>query len=123
MSAAQDMLARMRAGRSHWVDLGDGLAVQVTRPTIAQASGFFVDAGFSMTPEQAGAYVTDWRGFTPAVLLGPALGAGDVAVPFDSALWAEWSADQPGAAKLVTQKVVDIVAEFFKAQSDAAKNL
>lgn len=95
---------RLRAARRRWIDVGNGLEVQILRPQDDISDEFFPDA---MTPAQrvmaiAQRYVDDWRGMTEERLL-PWVG-GDANVPFDPDVWREWLPDH-----------LDVAAQVFDA--------
>lgn len=96
MSEHQALIAQLRAARESWVDLGGGKAVRIRRPAEAEFSALVHTVGgvrqLRIELAEVCRYVTGWRGFTEADLLGAGIGNSDV-LPFDAEVWAEVVAD------------------------------
>lgn len=118
-----DLIARMDAQRSQWVDLPGGKRVLVRRPLEADFRTLPLDPDtplYAWRPAVA-EFVADWEGFTEADLLGAAIGASD-AVPFSEALWERVLADRNAYLEPVVNAIVRAVSEYAQAQALTAKN-
>lgn len=128
-SAGSVLLAQLRQQREFWVELDDrqhaGLAVKLRRPTESEMSGFTRQDGqqWTLTCDLAAVQrqAVDWRGFTEAVVLGPAIGAADV-VPFHTELWSELVADRGDWAQACRQALIDRIAQHLEQQVADRKN-
>lgn len=121
MSAA--LIAQMRAKRTTWLDLGDGVAVAIMRPTEAQMAPYirplFIDGKTVQDAALSTQYVTDWRGVTEATLLGDSIGS-TTPVQFVPELWAEVVADHAAWGAAVAQAVVDAMQAHLVAKTTSA---
>lgn len=119
------LIAALRSAREKWVDVAPGKAVKIRRPTEAEFPAFVrvVDGKRSLSVElhHVQQYVTDWRGFTEADLLGATVGVAD-AVPFDAALWAEVVADHLEWLKPAAQALLAAITQHVDLEDAAAKN-
>lgn len=117
MSAA--LIAQMRAARTTWVDLGDGVAVAIIRPTELEMAAFvrrlFVAGESVPDTELCFRWVTDWRGVTEATLLGAGIGS-SAPVPWSTEVWAEVVGDRKAWASAVAQAVVDAMQAHLTAK-------
>lgn len=116
-------LKRLREQRLHWFELpadavGEpGLAVRFRRPLEAEMHRFVA----GVTVEHVCEYVTEWRGFSEATLLGAAVGASD-AIEFDRELWAEWVRDKSDVCAAVAKALAQTMQQHLEARQAAAKN-
>lgn len=115
---AAALIARMEAQRSSWVELAEGRKVRIVRPPEVELAQ--LAAGIRV--EHAVRYVTDWQGFTEAVLLGPAQGSADTDVPFDRGVWEAWASDHVDEATKVIGALADRCTEYLKRRKETAKN-
>jgi hypothetical protein len=117
------VLKQLREQRRHWVELrpavGEKPAQEVCfrRPLEAELHRF--TAG--VTVDHVCEYVEDWRGFTEADLLGPAIGASD-SVPFDPELWAAWVRDHVAMVRKIAEAIAEQISAHLKRTEEAAKN-
>ena len=114
------LLARLRAQREVWVPLdGDGGArsVCVRRPLEADFPKFIR----GITTDHVVEYACDWRGFSEATLLGPAIGSPEP-LEFDPALWSEYVRDHAEEVKLVAMAMVNAVQAHLKKREESAGN-
>lgn len=116
-------LKALRAQRLHWIEVrpaSDGvsaLAVQVRRPLEAELYKF--SAG--VTAEHVCEFVTAWKGFTEADILGPSVGASDP-LEFDAELWSEWVRDNAGYVQAIAAGIRDLIQQHLEKVGAAAKN-
>jgi hypothetical protein len=103
--------------RQSWVDLGDGKAVRIQRPSEAELGAY----SKSTPVDDARDRVVDWRGFTEADLLGAAVGSADP-VPFDRDVWAEVVSDRLTWVKVVSEAVSSAVNAHNLSIGEAEKN-
>jgi hypothetical protein len=113
-----DLIKRVLAKRESWVDLGDGKRVKVRRPPAGELYQFRAGA----KPDTWLRCCIDWEGFTEAVVLGPELGSGNTAVPFDAELWVVLALDQPEWMAKVASSVIDSINAEAAARDQAGKN-
>lgn len=117
------LIAQMRAARTTWLDLGDGAAVAVIRPTEMEMAPFirrlFIVGETVPDAELCYRWVTDWRGVTEATLLGGGLGS-TAPVQWSADLWAEAVADRREWSSKVAQAVVDAMQAHLAAKVAAA---
>lgn len=121
MSAA--LIAQMRAARTTWVELGDGVAVAVIRPSEMEMAPFirrlFIAGETVPDSELCYRWVTGWRGVTEALLLGDGLGSSSPA-PWSADLWAEVVTDRREWSSKVAQAVVDAMQAHLSAKVASA---
>lgn len=121
-TATQRLLAQMRDKRKRWVELGDGRAVQVIRPTEVELARHFLRGGrVVVEPEVLVQFTCDWRGFTEADLLGAAVGSED-AVPFHQDLWAEVVSDKSEWLNKAASALIELMTEHLATVEAEAKN-
>lgn len=116
MSEADKLLADLQARRRFWVELGDGLAVQMQRPGETR----FAELR-TLTAERLASYAVAWRGFTTARLLGPAIGS-DAEVPFSTAVWVELLADSAEWSAACAEQLLKVVNDHMAQREATAKN-
>lgn len=119
MSAA--LIAQMRAKRTTWVDLGDGVAVAVLRPAELEMSrmvGAIARGEDLPDADLCAKHVTGWRGITETTLLGESLGSA-APVPFDPELWAEIVSDREEWARAVAAEVMRSVEAYITKRTAA----
>jgi hypothetical protein len=117
------LVKRLREARMSWVELGDGLAVQIIRPAECDMglfrqlrTGQGADAARRLVTE----FVVDWRGFSEELLF-PGVGGSD-ALPFDREGWAEVVADRLQMGNKVLDGLVDAVNTYLESKREAEKN-
>lgn len=130
MSAAAQLIERLRAQRDSWCVLreaGDGvaeLAVCLRRPTEAELPAYRPAEGQSMHQLLTDAVcrvAVGWRGVTEADLLGPAIGSSDE-VPFDAALWAEAVRDRVEWVNACASHLMEQINRHLEAKAERQKN-
>jgi hypothetical protein len=121
----QALIAALRSARESWVDLGDGKAVRIRRPAEAEfASLVRTEAGqrqLRIELAEVRRYVTGWRGFSEADLLGPTVGNRDD-LAFDADLWAEVVADRTDWLATVAQALLKAITDHAERAQAAAGN-
>lgn len=119
------LIAALRSARERWVEVAPGKQVKIRRPTEAEFPAFVRDVAgvrtLSVELEHVQQYVTDWRGFTEADLLGATVGVAD-ALPFDALVWAEVVADHLEWLKPAAQALLRAITEHVESQDATAKN-
>lgn len=120
------LIARLLEQRRRWVPLTDGVEVLVQRPAEAELGPYLLQLDGGKTALRAGldqvkSCVVGWRGMTEAVLFGPAIG-GDEAVDWSPDLWAVVVVDRHEWVRIVSDAVVQHIAEHYKAQEGASGN-
>lgn len=108
---------RLIEQRQSWVDLEEGKAVKIQRPSEAELGAY----SRSTPVDDARDRVVDWRGFTEADLLGAAVGSSDP-VPFDREVWVEVVSDRLTWVKVVSEAVSASVAAHNLSIEAAEKN-
>ena len=122
----EQQVALLRKQRSSWVDLEDGKSVLVQRPGEMQWREFMSFSeegkvtGFSADLHHVQRYVTDWKGFTEADVLGGAGGSDQLA--FHPEVWAEVVLDQAAWYTKVAEKLCEMVTSHLAASAEKAKN-
>lgn len=114
---AEQLAAKLREQREHWVDVGGGKRVKLRRPHTVDLAKF----KDGITIELITACVVGWGGFTEADLLGPAIGASDPA-PFSADLWSEVVRDRVDLVPPIVDALVRIVSEHVAATGKIAGN-
>jgi hypothetical protein len=109
-----DLIAQLRALRTVRVDLGDGVAVMVTRPNELDMSRMLpaIVRGDELDDDLCVKYVTGWHGVTDAVLLGDAVGSQTPAA-FSPALWREVVGNREDWARTVAGEVMRSVEAYI----------
>lgn len=117
-----DLIAQMRALRTTCVDLGDGISVDVMRPTALQLASLLprLDRGDVLKAELCMEHTTGWHGVTEAALLGASIGS-SAPVPFSRDLWREAVSDRPRWVALVADRVINMIETHLTSQGIAAK--
>lgn len=125
MSEHQALIAQLRAARESWVDLGGGKAVRIRRPAEAEFSAMVrtVNGQRQLRIElpEVKLYVTGWRGFTEADLLGAGVGNSDV-LPFDAEVWAEVVADHTEWLAPAAEALLKSITDHAERTQAAAGN-
>lgn len=108
---------RMRAARARWIDVGDGIELQILRP---QSTAFFAlepDASpANKSFAIARACVIGWRGMRESTLL-PGVGVDDE-VEFDADAYREWLADRPEVIGKVADACLEDLAAWRAKRDD-----
>lgn len=120
MSDAVDvagLLARRAAERLHWVDVEPGCALHVRRPTQTDMVLMRGQAGRDLFAAYA-AQVVGWRGFTAAVIGGPA----DKPLPFSDAVWAALWPDRVDWVATLGERLPELFLQHQVAREAAEKN-
>ena len=117
-----DLIAQMRALRTSRVDLGDGVSVDVMRPTALQLASLLprLDRGDVLKAELCMEHVTGWYGVTEATLLGASVGS-SAPVPFERELWREAASERPQWVTLAADHVIATIEAHLIRQGAAAK--
>ena len=125
MTPAQRLVAQMQAQRTVWLELPSGKALQLLRPRETEMLDFMRRDGEGRFETFADLvhvkrFVTGWRGYTEADLVGPA-GSSDEA-PFTPELWAEVCADDVRLTTQVAEKLLALVCDHAERMAEDAKN-
>lgn len=125
MTPAQRLIAQMQAQRAVWLDLPNGKALQIMRPRETEMLDFLRhdaagNAEMYADLTHVKRYVSDWRGYTEADLVGAA-GSSDEVI-FTPELWAEVCADDTATTKLVAEKLLNLIVDHRSRQAAEAKN-
>lgn len=112
---------RMRAQRARWIDVGEGIELQILRP---QSDAFFEFSADMSSASRALAIarscVGDWRGMRESVLL-PGVGVDDE-IGFDLDAYREWLADRPDViAQVADECLADYTAWRARREESAGK--
>lgn len=128
MSAATDLLAKLRRNREIKCDLGDGLSVTFLRPTEREVAKMTVpiagdETRYTIKVEDDAVRdaVISWQGFSEAAILGPEIGSSD-AIDFDRDLWGELASDSRMWYFAVATKMLQAIIGHNEKQAAAAKN-
>ena len=130
MSAAAQLIERLRAQRDSWCVLreaGDGepeLAVCLRRPTEAELPAYRPAQGQTMHQLLTDAVcrtAVGWRGFTEAELLGAAIGSSDP-LEFSADLWAEAVRDRVEWVNACAGHLMEQINRHLEAKAERQKN-
>jgi hypothetical protein len=108
----RDALRALREQRRFWVDLGDGLRVQMERPREAEMPRF----AHGVQVDDVAACACDWQGFTEATLVGAA--GSSQALPFDTDLWGEYVRDNVAAVQACALALADAITAHLQRKAD-----
>lgn len=127
--AGPNVLALLQKRRERWVDLEDGRRIKFLRPPETDYGKLLkpeladpTKVTWSVDIDDVQRYVCDWEGFSEASLLGPEVGATDIMVPFDKAIFAEIISDDIVWVQKVATAILDSVVENVNRRADEAKN-
>lgn len=110
------MLARMQGQREFEVQLDNGRKVRMRRPPEAELPRLIGGVYLEHVVDAA----VGWD-FTEADLLGAAIGSEDE-VPFATALWREYVADNTPALEACSRRLAEVVSDYLKRKAETAKN-
>lgn len=113
----EELIRRIYAQRERWLDLGDGKEVCVRRPDEWDSVLF----ARSRSVDAICRYVTNWRGFTEADILGEGVGTVDE-VPFGAALFRVMAGDRMDWLEKLLEMISGLIEEHEQAKADSAKN-
>lgn len=124
-----EVLAQRLARRSGTVDMGDGKEIYFRRPPereqgrlmSIEGSGEDVKVTWFLGWDEVIKYVTGWKGYTAADLLGTEMAPADP-VAWSPELWEELCGDDIDLMKKVADGMLAKLLEFRKQRSQVAKN-
>lgn len=123
------LLARMRRRREQVVSLEEGRSVTIVRPPETEFGSMLknVDIEKKTGTWEVGIdhvlkYTVGWSGFTEATLLGPEIGASDIVVPFEPAVWEAYVRDSIVTQQKVADAILKSVVDFIADKGEAEKN-
>lgn len=116
------LVARMRAQRSIHIELLPGVTVTALRPAEGEMPEFLGLLRSEQPQAVCVRWVTGWDGMTEQHLLGAGVG-GQIAVPFDSAVWAEAVLDHRDWQTSICTKLVESVNTHAGAKAVAQGKL
>lgn len=132
MSASSALLKQLLERRASWLVLREAaegqpaLEVLLMRPPEAEVPRLLgrSDDGATVQERMHAAvvrYCTDWRGFSAAELLGPAVGSADP-IDFDRDLWAEVVSDNGAWLVRCSKHITDAITQHAATREATAKN-
>lgn len=113
------LVARVRAAREHWCELGGGRAVLWRSPTLEQRARMAEASGLERV-WAAMALVCDWRGFTRRDALGD--DGDDEAMPFDAELWRLLADEREDWIAAVLEHMAQVREQRERMLADDRKN-
>lgn len=118
MSEATDrVIERLRASRTHWVDLPAGKRIQYLRPPETELP--LLRHGVRL--EHVIQYVVGWEGYSEALLLGASVGSSDP-LPFETALFSEVIRDDAVALGAIAKAIAKASEDYLVKREGIAKN-
>lgn len=124
MIGADALLAQLQSQRRKWVDIEDGVKIQIDTPTIYRAMkiGAAIKAGDGeRVISEVSPLVTAWEGVTGVTLLGAAVGSSDP-VPADPRLFAVIAGDRPEWVNALAVAALDAASTARAAIEASTKN-